>query len=289
MKDHRTLAQGILFATVLVLAGCATGEVDTDTATAADEAAAPRIVTVSASDYAFEAPDSIPAGMTTFRLLNAGPELHHVQLVRLDSGRTMKDLMEGLKHAHTGPLPGWMVAVGGPNAPAPQAAADATLDLAPGNYAIICMIPSPDGTPHLMKGMVRALTVTPATGASAAAPKADMTMKLVDYAFDMPATITPGRHVIRVENVAEQPHEVVIAQLAPGKKAHELLAWLEKMQGPPPGKPLGGASFMVKDAVNYISVDLEPGTYALYCFVPDAKDGKPHVAHGMMREFTVGS
>ena len=39
--------------------------------------------------------------------------------------------------------------------------------------------------------------------------------------------------------------------------------------------------------VNYMTLDLTPGTYAFYCFVPDAKDGQPHVAHGMVREITV--
>jgi hypothetical protein len=38
----------------------------------------------------------------------------------------------------------------------------------------------------------------------------------------------------------------------------------------------------------FINVRLEPGTYALICFIPDAKDGKPHFMHGMMKEFKVG-
>jgi hypothetical protein len=38
---------------------------------------------------------------------------------------------------------------------------------------------------------------------------------------------------------------------------------------------------------NTIEVNLEPGEYGLICFVPDAKDGKPHIAHGMVTQFTV--
>ena len=33
-----------------------------------------------------------------------------------------------------------------------------TLDLWPGRYAILCFIPSPDGTPHVMNGSVNAIT-----------------------------------------------------------------------------------------------------------------------------------
>jgi hypothetical protein len=32
-----------------------------------------------------------------------------------------------------------------------------------------------------------------------------------------------------------------------------------------------------------IDVTFIPGQYALLCFVPDMKDGKPHFAHGMAK------
>jgi hypothetical protein len=41
-----------------------------------------RTVTVTASDYTFNAPDTIPAGITEIRLLNRGTEMHHVMLIR---------------------------------------------------------------------------------------------------------------------------------------------------------------------------------------------------------------
>jgi uncharacterized cupredoxin-like copper-binding protein len=42
--------------------------------------------------------------------------------------------------------------------------------------------------------------------------------------------------------------------------------------------PGGSASF---------TVDLTPGNYAFICFLPDAKDGKPHALHGMTKQFTI--
>jgi hypothetical protein len=44
---------------------------------------------------------------------------------------------------------------------------------------------------------------------------------------------------------------------------------------------------MAKGETNDIPLDLTPGNYALLCFIPDAKDGKPHIMHGMMKDFTV--
>jgi hypothetical protein len=90
-----------------------------------------------------------------------------------------------------------------------------------------------------------------------------------------------------VRNTAEQSHEMFVAKLAPGKKPEEVLAWIESPKGPPPLMPLGGTVGLARGAYNDISLDLTPGNYALFCFIPDAKDGKPHVAHGMIKPFTV--
>ena len=292
MRVSTLLVRGVICAALPVVAGCTTQDTSaSDSAAPAGAAAAePRVITISAADYSFEAPDTVAAGLTTIRLLNGGNEMHHVQLLRFADGHTFDEFMNAMKASKEPAMPAWVIATGGPNSPGPTGEAEATLDLAPGNYAIICVIPSPDGMPHAAKGMARPLIVTPAGTASiAAAPKADIVMKLVDYGFEMPETITAGRHTIRVENAAAQPHEVFIVQLAPGKTAQDLIAYVSRMTGPPPGRPVGGTTFMGKGGVNYITVDLPAGEYGLFCFVPDAKDGKPHIAHGMVRQFTIGS
>lgn len=279
---------------VALLASCAgpkTGDApasDTAAPVVAAAPAPPPVVTITAKDYSYDAPDTIASGMVTIRLVNQGPELHHVQLFRLDSGHTAAELAEGLKRMKpTDPPPPWIHEVAGPNTPVPGGEQRVTQDLLPGNYAIVCMIPSPDQIPHAMKGMIRALTVVPSTVASAPAPVSDISVTMTDYAWAVTPAITSGKHIIRLENSAEQPHEMFIAQLAPGKTVGDLAAWVEKQNGPPPAKPIGGTSGMVKGAVVYLPVDLEPGEYGLYCFLPDAKDGKPHIAHGMMTQFAV--
>jgi hypothetical protein len=37
----------------------------------------------------------------------------------------------------------------------------------------------------------------------------------------------------------------------------------------------------------YFTANFTPGRYGLLCFLPDAKDGKPHFVHGMVQEITV--
>lgn len=244
---------------------------------------APRVVTIKAGDYFFDAPDVIEPGMTTFRLVAAGKELHHVTLVRLEGGHTLSDLLNTL--GADAPPPKWAIPVGGPNAPAPGGTFVATLDLPAGNYALLCFIPGPDGKPHVMKGMARSLTVKGRPGGST--PKADVSLRLADYDFGLNSSLPAGHHIIRVENTAQQPHEMEIVKLAPGKSAHDFVSWIEKMDGPPPGLPIGGVTPMAINKVNFIEVDLTPGHYALICFAPDAKDGKPHFVHGMIKEIDV--
>lgn len=266
----------------LALAACTQGN-----AKPADTPSAPNVVTVTAADFNYQSPSTIPAGMTTIRLVNDGTELHHVQLVRLDDGHTVAELMQGMG-GHDGPPPPWVHFVGGPNTPVPGGGvSEATLDLKPGTYAMLCFIPSRDGVPHVAKGMVKPLTVVPATGATAAAPVADIDMTLTDYAFGTSTQITAGRRTIKVQNVAVQPHEIILVQLAPGKTVNDMMAWLMSENGPPPGRPVAGTTGLDRGEVNYITANLQPGEYALLCMLPDARDGKPHIAHGMARQFTV--
>lgn len=268
-----------------ILAGCAKELPPADEVASAAPASAPNVVEITGGDYFFQAPDTIPAGATTFRLKTNGKEMHHVQLLKLAEGKTMADMM---KESAGGEPPRWAIPVGGPNAPIPGvSSAETSVDLEPGNYALICMIPSPDGRPHVAQGMSRPLVVA-ATESRRALPEADLTIRLTDYAFDVPDSISAGKHVIRVENLAEQPHEILLVKLEPGKAPEDLAKWVERMDGPPPAAPFGGTTAFVKGVVNVVSVDLPPGDYGLLCFLPDAKDGKMHVAHGMMRRLKVG-
>jgi uncharacterized cupredoxin-like copper-binding protein len=247
------------------------------------------VVTVTAIDYAFQAPDTIPAGRTTFHLVNKGPDFHHVWLVKLQQGKTLKDLVEATKTP--GPLPAWAVDVGGPNAPMPGADNSATLDLEPGHYVMACVIPAKDGQPHFMKGMVKELTVVARRGAEQAGkadePAVDVVMTLDDYDFRFSAPITAATKSIRLRNAAAQTHEAVIVKLAPGATVQDFLAAMEKPQGPPPGALVGGVTGIAKGRTVDIATSFTAGDYALVCFVPDVNDGKPHLAHGMVKQFSV--
>ncbi len=284
----RLLAVASMTALTACSADTKSSATDSAATAKAAPAPAPAVITIVAKDFSYEAPDTVTGGVVTIKLVNQGPDLHHIQFIRLTDGKTAADVATWLKTMKpTDAPPTWAHEVAGPNSPVPGGESLLTEALEPGNYAILCAIPAPDGIPHVMKGMIRGLTVLAPTGATAALPVADVSVKMMDYAWEITPALTAGKHVIKIENGAEQSHEMFIAQLSPGKTAADLAAWFEKPNGPPPGKPLGGISAMGKGGVVYLPVDLAPGEYGVYCFVPDAKDGKPHLAHGMVRQVTV--
>jgi len=261
--------------------------------TRADAAFKVPVVTVHASEFAFAAPKSIVAGQTTFRLVNDGKLLHHITILKLEQGKTMKDLEAAMKDPNA-PPPKWLVSVGGPNAAVPGSTVEATLDLAPGNYVLACFIPSPgDPTPHAMKGMVTPLTVTAPGGVTQAGetfaptPSPDVHLVVKDYSFTFSKAITRGKHTIHVMNEGPQEHEVIMLKLAPGKHVADFNKWaLGDMKGPPPAMPIAGMAGMAKGRTGIFSDDFTPGTYAITCYVP-APDKKMHSEHGMSTEFVV--
>lgn len=287
----------LVLGAAVVVAGCSAK--DEPAAAAGDSAAVPSAsstgtapaneVTITATDYAFDAPDQIPAGLTTFTMVDSGKEVHHATLIKLDQGKTFDDLMAGFKMMKPGTRPpGWIILAGGPGAVAPGATSSLTTVLEPGNYALVCFVPDAKGVPHVAHGMARALTVTPAENANMTEPVADISVSLVDYKFNFSKPLTAGKHTLKIETGPGQPHEFVLFQLMPGKTAADIPKFIGAgAQGPPPGVPVGGVSGVAAGRASFYTVDLKPGEYAIVCFLEDAKDGKPHFVHGMIQQITI--
>ena len=260
----------------------------------ADAATSSRVITVRATEFAFDMPKSIPAGPTTFRLVNNGKEFHHLSIIKLEQGKTLADFTEAVK---SGKPPEWAVAVGGPNAAVPGQTIAATMNLEAGEYVAICFIPSPgEQAPHAAKGMIAPLTVTAAgvTQAGAAAgetmedPKPDLHLVMKEYGYQFSKPVTAGKHTIHVMNEGEQDHEAVILRMNPGKRIADFNAWASGgMKGPPPATTVDGIAGMAKGRTATFTADFTPGTYAMICFVGDKNDGKSHAEHGMTVEFEV--
>lgn len=124
--------------------------------------ARPRTVEIVAVNYAFQAPDSLPAGPAVFRLTNHGTVVHEVQLFRFRRGIAADSGLRLL--AATGAPDSLFDASGAVLVSAVGATAiqGVTADLRPGElWALVCQFRDSAGTPqHDKLGMFKVLTVT---------------------------------------------------------------------------------------------------------------------------------
>ena len=270
--------------------GCSPSE---DTDRSPPVAVGPADVTITATDYAFDQPDTLVAGWSTFRLVNHGEQPHMAQLVRLDPGTTVEEFLSAYEEAFrtAGPRPESARRLGGPTVAVPQDTTNATLHLEPGQYVWICLFDIPDGIPHVVgHGMAMPFIVEAETGdRTQQAPVADLDVRLVDYSFGFSAPLQVGRQRIRVVNSGSEPHEIGIVKLLPGKTIEDVRAWARNPGEEPPLdlRDLGGVTSLASGEEAYFDMELTPGEYALLCFVT-APDGRPHIEHGMIQQIRVG-
>jgi len=276
----------------------------------APEAAPPGLVEITAADYAFVMPDSIPSGWTKLRFANRGQEPHFVMLTKLPEGATFDDYMgqvtkafgvgwdalqKGASKAEAGAmigreLPAWYaeaVVVGGIGIVSPGDTAVTSLDLDPGNYVVECYIKTAERVFHTDLGMVRPLTVT-AEDSGMQAPVGDVAVTLTNTEMAVSGTLSPGPHVIAV-HFEEQPeaglgNDVHLAALPEGVEVADIVPWMDWMnldglKTPAPTRFLGGTQEGPVGTTAYFEVELAPGRYAFI-----AESG---AERGLLEEFTV--
>jgi hypothetical protein len=248
-----------------------------------------RVVDVAAGEFFFQSPDSIPAGLTTFRLrqiglvhqrvlaggaardsLGAHPDdqtrgLHMLWLVQLDSGKTAADLYRAAQAGER--TTGWTRPLGGPGFAVPPGTSNATLLLEPGNYVIVCYVGSAREDRkrfHFLNGMFRALTVLPNPAPVAAMPAPDVVIRVSEGgALEYSAPIVAGRRVLRIENAGARAYEFSVRRVAPGRTTADALAWrpADSPRTPPPFEPIGGLSDVPSGGSLVTTLTFEPGDY----------------------------
>ena len=300
MMDSTRGLSASLIIHLAALAACSSK----DEARPADTAAAaPTVVSLTATEYAITAPDSIPAGWTTFRLANRGGEVHYGHIVALDPGRTVQDLLGAYLEAirSSGPRPAWVKRFGGPGGTTPGDTSNVTQHLDPGSYVWICPVEDSSGTPHFAKGEVMPFVVraaAPDVPGRASPPTAGAVIRLVDHAFTIQTPLSAGRHTIHVENAGTEPHDIGLLKLAPGITIEDVRRWLNPERArrsddagdQPPleniGSGAGGIAAIAPGMSVYFEANLTPGEYVLFCMVT-APDGRSHIEHGMIQQLRI--
>ena len=153
---------------------------------------------------------------------------------------------------------------------------------------LVCDMEDAKGTPHMMEGMLRSLTVK-RTRNAATMPKANVALSLADYSFTLPTPLIAGAHVIEVRNAGSPAHMALLWRLHRGKSAKDAIHWMTTPTdtGPDPVTLMGGVPDLDVGEAAQLRVQLTPGHYLLICLVDDVPGHTPHYARGMVREFAV--
>lgn len=116
-----------------------------------------------------------------------------------------------------------------------------------------------------------------------------LTITGVDYAFETPATAPAGETEITFENGGKEEHELIMVALKenapdvselikqPQKEAEKFFA----------GEPTGTEGPIAPGETKTFTADLQPGTYAMVCFVESKTEKQPHAFLGMVNQLTV--
>jgi hypothetical protein len=278
----------------LVLAGCGSSSKSSSdsTDTTVAEKARPA-VTIDAADFKYTLPESMPAGWVDVTIANSGKVDHQIAFVKLD-GTTFDEFEQRVFTTNLKDLPPETVFAGGPNNVAPGGEVTASVHLDEGTYGVACFIPAEDGKSHAEHGMIGEVTVTKTEESVETAPVADGgSLDMSEFVFT-PSADFNGQGTISMKNDGVQVHEVIIYKINEGKTMKNVTDFLLASQsptpptGPPPFTADGGVVGVGPQQVNYLKLDLAPGTYALLCFMPDpTKDNTPHALEGMIKEITI--
>ncbi len=273
---------------------------------------AEHLIDVRAVDFKFEMPAEIPSGWSTFRFKNDGMQEHFLYLYKLPDNKTYDQFLEEAmvpfgtvwyeyidgdltREEATVKLgeemAGWfftdIIPSGGPALTEPGETAITTVHLEPGTYVAECYVKMPDGSWHIEMGMQQEFTVTQEEN-NASPPNTDVSLTLSNYELSVEGEFTSGLQTVAV-HIKENPegimlHDINLFRLDDTTNVDEIIRWMDWMdpsqfRAPAPGYSIGGVEHLVAGKTGYMTVDLQPGRYALI--------SEMYALNGVSKVFTV--
>lgn len=256
----------------------------------AQDAEIPQI-TVELTGDGIAVSGDVPEGVVNVTFDNNSAGAFTPVFARFNEGATIDDFMGAMEQDIFGAL-ALVSLLGGVDVQA-GLETTATFDFTPGDYILL------DFASQSMQHVL--FTVADAEGDGAADPEADVTVRLFDFAFSLPLELSAGEQTWLIENQGMQWHELGIARIDPAVSVEDYQALLQQMATgeAPEGEAESGAEPvffwmpMNQGERAWVTLDLEPGTYVIACFVPDVlgeltgEPGHAHAELGMVNIITV--
>lgn len=230
------------------------------------------------------APESAEAGLAEITLTNDSDAEADLQLIRIEGERSAEEVVEGLGKAIQGKaFPGWFFAGGGIGTLGPGESATVTQVLEPGTY--YAFNTESDRPPSPQEA---ASTEVTGEVSDEELDEADATVEAGEYVFEA-ETLPAGTNEILLDNIGVQPHHLIASKLIGDATAEDVEQFFKTEKGEPPLSEKGTQSTAVLEGgeSQLVTLDLEPGRYAFYCFITDREGGPPHAFKGMIDEVEV--
>jgi hypothetical protein len=266
----------------------------------------PEIVVTVGTD-GVDAPSELPAGYYLITLQPTEQFSTYLDIMLPPAGLSTDEATKLALDAAANDLaqPDWGY-LGGTNTFEVGVPVSFALYLAPGDYVwAASYYPMAQGGEETMK--LVPLTVTgeatpaaspeasPAAGGPEAAVRLEMTDELV-YVVS-PDPLPAGDQIWEVSNTGEtQAHHLVMQRVPEGTTADQILDEFHGMMaGTPPAQDsisaqstyVGYAALQSGRYTTHQEFDLDPGSYAVICFIIDPATQMPHMMNGMVTVFTV--
>lgn len=229
------------------------------------------------------APKSAEAGLAEITFTNDSDAEADLQLIRVEGDRTPEEVVKGLGEAIQGKaFPEWLFPAGGIGTVAAGKTATVTQVLQPGDYYAF----NTEGGPPSPKSA--AMTEVTGEESDAEIDGGDATVEAVEYGFNA-ETLPSGTVEVDFDNIGAQPHHLLAAKIKGDATAEEIEKSFKEEKGPPPLEEEGTQSTAVLEGgeAQLVDLELEPGRYALFCFITDRNGGAPHALKGMVDEVEV--
>jgi len=240
--------------------------------------------TTDGEETVFSVPESAEAGEAEVTLVNNGDGPADLQLIRAEGEHSAEEVIEGLAGAESGkPFPDWFDAAGGVGVTPAGEEVTVTQVLEPGTYYAFDTEgtegpPDPETVASVEVGGDR----------SDDSLEADAKVSASEYGFESEG-LAAGSNELVFENEGVQPHHLIALKMVGDSTIADVDKFFKTEGGKPPVEEdtAAGTAVIEGGESQLVDFELEPGRYALICFISDRQGGPPHMIKGMVDELEV--
>jgi plastocyanin len=229
-------------------------------------------------------PKEAETGLAEITLVNNGQGATDLQLVRVEGEHSAAEAGQALGQVIEGnAFPEWFFAAGGVGTILPGKRQTVIQVLKPGTYYAFY---TEGQTGPLNRPSPAVVEINGEESDDEVEGKP--TVRAFEYGFEAD-TLTAGGVEVDFDNSGDQPHHIVASKFVGNGTLEEAEKYLKTEKGKNPLTEQGfqATSVLEGDEAQLVTLDLEPGRYAFYCFVADRKGGQPHLFKGMIDEVEV--